>query len=73
MDCVVDSAEGYVETALRLANDRAGRADDGARLVSAQANLFEDLAVVRELEAFFARAAAEAATSACRSVLSGAA
>jgi predicted O-linked N-acetylglucosamine transferase (SPINDLY family) len=73
MDCVVDSADAYVETALRLANDPAWRAGVGARLVAARANLFEDVAVVRELEKFFARAAAEATTSASGSALSGAA
>jgi predicted O-linked N-acetylglucosamine transferase (SPINDLY family) len=72
MDCVVDSADAYVETAVRLANDPAWRAGVGARLVAAQANLFEDVGVVRELETFFARAAAEAATSGSRSALSGA-
>jgi predicted O-linked N-acetylglucosamine transferase (SPINDLY family) len=73
MDCVVDSAEAYVETALRLANDPAWRAGVSARLVAGHAELFEDVAVVREIEEFFARAAAEATTSARRSVLSGAA
>jgi protein O-GlcNAc transferase len=67
-DCVAGSPEGYVELAVRLANDRAWRSDVGARIVAGQAGLFEDTAVVREIEEFFVRATAEALTAGARSV-----
>jgi hypothetical protein len=62
-----------VETAVRLANDAAWRADISARIKAGRAGLFEDVAVVRELEAFFARASSEAATPARASIHAGAA
>ncbi len=58
MDCVAESAVGYVELAVRLANDTAWRRDVGARITAAGAQLFEDADVVREIEGFFVRARA---------------
>lgn len=55
-DCITDSAERYVDTAVRLANDGDWRADVGARIRAARPALFEDVAVVREIEAFFEKA-----------------
>lgn len=48
-DTVVDSAEAYVETAVRLARDATFRADVAARVESASGRLFADMTHVRAL------------------------
>jgi predicted O-linked N-acetylglucosamine transferase (SPINDLY family) len=57
MDCVVDSAEQYVELAVRLGTDRDYRADMRGKIEAAAGALYEDPAEVHELERFLAWAA----------------
>jgi predicted O-linked N-acetylglucosamine transferase (SPINDLY family) len=64
LDCVADSAEHYVQLALRLASDRSWRADLSARITAAQPELFEDVRAVREIEELFVAARSRAATPA---------
>ena len=52
-DCVARSPEEYVEIAIRLGNDREWREAASGRIVAASHQLFEDMAAVREFEAFF--------------------
>jgi protein O-GlcNAc transferase len=53
MDCVANDAASYIETALRLANDKDWR-EEVRRKIRANADvLFEDMEMVRELEEFF--------------------
>jgi protein O-GlcNAc transferase len=53
MDCVVDSAQSYVDLAFRLANDRNQRETIKAKIKAKADVLFEDIEAVRELERFF--------------------
>jgi predicted O-linked N-acetylglucosamine transferase (SPINDLY family) len=57
-DCIAESAETYVELAVRLANDREFRADVGRGISEASPGLFEDVAVVQEIEEFLVGARA---------------
>jgi protein O-GlcNAc transferase len=57
-ECIAGSAQGYVDLALRLANDAAFRSDISGRIVERNAVLFEDIEVVREFERFLLQAAA---------------
>lgn len=47
---VVSSAEDYVNTAVRIANDGAFRADISSQIKEAQTTLFADWASIREIE-----------------------
>jgi protein O-GlcNAc transferase len=58
-ELVADSLDSYVEIALRLANDREWRERVKTEIASRSHALYEDAAVVRELEDFF-RAAVDA-------------
>jgi predicted O-linked N-acetylglucosamine transferase (SPINDLY family) len=60
MDCVVDSADSYVDLAVRLANDAGFRATVKARILETNGALFEDARVVREFERFFRESLAQA-------------
>ena len=51
-DCVAESAEDYVDKAVRLATDRSWRDDVAAKIRSRNHLLFERQDVVRELERF---------------------
>jgi tetratricopeptide (TPR) repeat protein len=53
---VVNSAEDYVRTALRLAHDSAFRADVRGQIEEAQSTLFADWASIREIEDVWAAA-----------------
>jgi predicted O-linked N-acetylglucosamine transferase (SPINDLY family) len=53
MDCVAESAEEYVEIAVRLGTDRGYREEIKARILAANDALYEDMAAVREMEQFF--------------------
>jgi protein O-GlcNAc transferase len=55
-DTVVDSADAYVETAVRLARDAAFRADVTARVEAAAGRLFSDMTHVRALHDTILRA-----------------
>jgi predicted O-linked N-acetylglucosamine transferase (SPINDLY family) len=57
-DCVAKSAEHYVEIAIRLGTDAAWRNEVSARILAANSVLYQNVEGVRELEAFFLRAAA---------------
>jgi predicted O-linked N-acetylglucosamine transferase (SPINDLY family) len=59
-DCIARDAEDYVRIALRLANEPDWRAVVRARILAAHPALYEDVEAVRELEQFFAGAAAKA-------------
>ncbi len=59
-ELVCASPEEYVEQALRLANDADYRAHVVARIAETVDVLFEDASEVRDLEAFFETAVAEA-------------
>src|SRR6185369_17147386 len=58
LDCIAADRDDYVRIALRLANDRAFRADVCARIRAARGVLFENPGILRELERFFADARA---------------
>ena len=53
---VASSTEGYVRTAVRLAHDRAFRAEITGQIEEAQSTLFEDWASIREIEDVWATA-----------------
>jgi predicted O-linked N-acetylglucosamine transferase (SPINDLY family) len=55
-DCVADSAEQYVDLAVRLATDRPFRETIREKLQATSHVLFEDLDEVRALERFFRQA-----------------
>lgn len=55
-DCVAANNAGYVEIATRLCSDRAYRADLQRQILERNAVLFENDAVTREFERFFAGA-----------------
>jgi predicted O-linked N-acetylglucosamine transferase (SPINDLY family) len=57
-DLIASSAAEYVEIALRLGSDLTYKADVSARIEQGAGAVFEDEAVVRELETFFADALA---------------
>ena len=57
-DLIASTPEDYVDLAVRLAHDRAWRADLEKRLHEGRAGLFDDMGAVRELEALLMRAAA---------------
>jgi predicted O-linked N-acetylglucosamine transferase (SPINDLY family) len=65
-DLVVNSAETYVDLAVRLGTDRDARQAVVARIVAASPALFEDLAVVRAHETYFEAAVAEARAATAR-------
>lgn len=54
--CVASSINEYVETAVRIASNATLRASIRARLDAARSSLYESMAAVREIEAFFIRA-----------------
>jgi predicted O-linked N-acetylglucosamine transferase (SPINDLY family) len=56
LDCVADSAEQYVDLAVRLATDRPHREMIREKLQATSHVLFEDLEEVRALERFFHQA-----------------
>lgn len=58
-ECVVDSAEQYIELAVRLAGDGGFRRSIRERLQAASPVLFEDLEEVRALESLLAGVACE--------------
>jgi predicted O-linked N-acetylglucosamine transferase (SPINDLY family) len=58
LDCVAQSAEQYVELAVRLGTDPDARRDMSQRIEKASGALFEDPAEVREFERFLPWAAA---------------
>jgi predicted O-linked N-acetylglucosamine transferase (SPINDLY family) len=51
-DCIVHTPEGYVEQALRLAQDSHYRTDVQTRIREASAALYEDMAMVAEFQQF---------------------
>jgi protein O-GlcNAc transferase len=53
MDCVVDNAKSYVETAVRIASNAGYRMDIKKRIDESSSCLFEDMEVIREFERFF--------------------
>jgi predicted O-linked N-acetylglucosamine transferase (SPINDLY family) len=53
LDCIAGSPAAYIDLALKLGTDPAYRAEISARIRAACPVLFEDMAPVRELEAFF--------------------
>jgi protein O-GlcNAc transferase len=53
LDCVAANPDEYVRIAVRLGNDPVWRGQIRARIASARAVLFENVAAVRELECFF--------------------
>ncbi len=57
MDCVVDSAQRYVNEAARLGTDADYRRAISEKILGVNHVLFEDLAEIRELERFLAWAA----------------
>jgi uncharacterized protein (TIGR03032 family) len=61
MDCVVDSADSYVDLAVRLGTEPEFRASKSRKILDASGVLFEDPAEVRELERFLDWAAGGAA------------
>jgi predicted O-linked N-acetylglucosamine transferase (SPINDLY family) len=63
LDGVVDTAEEYVERAVRLGTEPEYRAEVRARILASCGALYEDTAAVRELEQFFKDAVAAAAQS----------
>jgi len=56
MNVVTDSAEHYVEMALKLANDRDFHEEMAAAIRKESGVIFEDVETVRELELFFENA-----------------
>ena len=56
MDTVATSPEEYVAKAVQLATDRAYQSHVRAKILKANAGLYEDLTAVRELERFFKEA-----------------
>jgi len=52
-ECIADSAEDYVDRAIRLGTDPAYRAAVRSEILKRNGALFEDLEVVREFERFF--------------------
>lgn len=56
IDCVVDSAEAYVELAVRIASDAPYRESLRRAILERNTALFEDAGVVREFERFFREA-----------------
>jgi predicted O-linked N-acetylglucosamine transferase (SPINDLY family) len=56
-DLIAPDPETYVDLAVRLAHDRAWRAELEKRLRAGHPRLFDDVGAVRELEAVFAQAA----------------
>ena len=55
-DCVTSNIDGYVETALRLANDRDWHNEQSRQIVAGSHTLFDNRQVVREYESFFENA-----------------
>jgi predicted O-linked N-acetylglucosamine transferase (SPINDLY family) len=53
MDCVAQTPEEYVEIAVRLGTDKPYREAIKTRLLERVSPLFENMAIVRELESFF--------------------
>jgi protein O-GlcNAc transferase len=52
LDCIATDRTDYVRIAVRLANDRPWREDVGTRIRAARGALFENSAILRELEQF---------------------
>ena len=59
LDCVASSREEYVALAVRLGTDRAYRETVKAKILAANAVLYENAGAVRELERFFLEAVAK--------------
>jgi protein O-GlcNAc transferase len=55
-DCIVHSAQAYIELAVRLGTDATERARISQRILQTHAVLYEDRAVITELEQFFLNA-----------------
>ena len=60
MDCVASSREEYVALAVRLGTDPTYRAEVKAKILAANAVLYENGKAVRELERFFEKAVGNA-------------
>jgi predicted O-linked N-acetylglucosamine transferase (SPINDLY family) len=60
LDCVVNSADEYVERAVRLGTEPDYRAEVQAKILTACGALYEEIEAVRELEQFFKDAVARA-------------
>ena len=60
MECVASDREDYVRIAVRLGTDKVYRQQVKAKILAKNSVLYEDLTVVRELEAFFTNAVDEA-------------
>jgi predicted O-linked N-acetylglucosamine transferase (SPINDLY family) len=57
-DCIAESAQDYIERAIRLGTDPAHRAAVRNEILQRNGALFEDMQVVREFERFFREAVA---------------
>jgi predicted O-linked N-acetylglucosamine transferase (SPINDLY family) len=57
LDCVVDTPQSYIQTALQLGTDQNHREKLRSRILAANNVLYENVEGVRELEAFFKRVA----------------
>ncbi|QTA91146.1 tetratricopeptide repeat protein [Desulfonema magnum] len=55
-DCIASDPQSYIEIALRLANDKAWKAEVSDKIRANAGAIFEDADAVRELERFFERA-----------------
>jgi predicted O-linked N-acetylglucosamine transferase (SPINDLY family) len=56
LDCVVNSPEAYIEQAVKLGTDTTYRAQIKAEILARCHGLYEDLAAVHEMTAFFKQA-----------------
>ena len=63
-ECIVDSAKGYIDLAVRLACDVTFRSQMRSRILERNAVLFEDIQVVREFERFLREATTSPAADA---------
>ena len=57
-ECIVDSAQSYIDLAVRLAGDATCRSAMKSQILEKNAVLFEDIQVVREFERFLREASA---------------